>query len=157
MLKKNVTTFEIIWCLQAISSHKSLRSAEMDVKVFPLLFPDSEIAKSMQLGQSKMAYLIVHGISAFCQKSLLDEVVTLEHFMIGFDESLNKVSQKQQIDLNIRFWNNKNVVKTCYFTSVFLERTQALDLLKEFIKALERLELKKLLDGPNVIRHILRS
>ncbi|GBO00918.1 hypothetical protein AVEN_2551-1 [Araneus ventricosus] len=139
LLKETVTKAEIKWCLQAVYTHKSLRCAERDVQSFP----DSEIAKRMQLGRDKMAYMIVYGIAPFLKQNLLDEILVSEHFVVGFDESINKVSQKQQMDINIRVWDRcENRVKTWYLTSAFLGRTRAPDLLEAFTEATKPLDLK---------------
>lgn len=155
LFKEHVTNSEILWCLEAVTTHRSLRSAEKDVKLFSKLFPDSEIAKSMQLGRDKMAYVIVYGIAPYFKEQLDRDLLDCSHFVIGFDESVNKVSQKQQMDINVRFWCRKtNEVKTRYFNSAFLGRSRSSDLLIAFKSAVHPLNLKKLLqvsmDGPNV-------
>ena len=40
-------------------------------------------------------------------------------FVVSFDESLNKKSQKKQMDIHIRFWGTNKVI-TRYFGSQFL-------------------------------------
>lgn len=65
MLKEDITKSEILWCLEAVGTHKSLRSAEKDVKMFSHSFTDSQIAKGMQLGRDKMMYYLVFGIAPF--------------------------------------------------------------------------------------------
>lgn len=120
------------------------------------MFPYSTIAKNIQLGRDKMAYLIVHGISPLFEQHLIDEVSTTKFFVLGFDESINKVTQKQQMDLNIHFKNEVDKeISTLYLTPVFLGRTRACDLLSAFTEATRHLDInKKLLqlsmDGPNV-------
>lgn len=82
LFKDDVTKTEIMWCLEAIMTHRSLRSAEKDVKMFPKLFPDSEIAKNMQLGRDKMAYTIVYGIAPFFKESLTEEILMCDHLCL---------------------------------------------------------------------------
>lgn len=67
------------------------------------------------------------------------------------------MSQAQQMDLAILFWNNNansNQVEVHYFSSAFLGHTRACDLSKSFQKELKDLSLRKLLqlsmDGPRV-------
>ena len=155
LFKEEVMKAEILWCLQIIITHRSLRSAEKDVKMFSHIFSDSDIAKGMHLGRGKMMYSIVFGIAPFFKNELMKDVCMCDYFVIGFDESLNKISQKQQMDLNIRYWCTKeSMVKTRYLNSVFLERSSAKDLLEAFKNATTPLDLKKTLqvsmDGPNV-------
>lgn len=79
----------------------------------------------------------------------------MEFIVVGFDESLNKVAQKNQMDLNIRFWNNeKDQVCSRYLTSCFLHHTTAEDLLEGLKAGLGEISTNKILqismDGPYV-------
>lgn len=57
------------------------------------MFPDSDIAKSFQLSKTKCAYYIVHGLAPYFMEILLQEI------------NLNHYKQEEQIDVQIRFWN----------------------------------------------------
>lgn len=80
--------------------------------------------------------------------------------MIGFDESLNKVAQKEQMDVSVRFCmddgspNKNSTVTSRYFGSAFWGHATASDLLNSFLLVIKDIELKKILqismDGPNV-------
>lgn len=76
---------------------------------------------------------------------------------MGFDETLNKISQRQQMDLSVRFWNDtKQHVDCPYIGSVFLSSTRAGDLLKGLKECVERNPtllsriIQLSMDGPNV-------
>lgn len=162
ILNDNVCKAEILWSIQSVMTHKSLRTTGSDVSLFSDMFPDSEIAKKLQLQRDKVGYLIVYGIAPFFKQELLKKLNESEFFVIGFDESLNKVAQKQQMDLNVRFWDKEtNEVCTRYLNSVFLGRTTALDILNSFKEGLQPLDLKKILqvsmDGPNVNHKFFRE
>ena len=75
--------------------------------------------------------------------------------MISFDESLNKVLQKEQMDIIVRFWDKeKNKVSSRFLNSQFLGHTRAADLLQKLSEALGKLNLANLIhfsmDGPNM-------
>ena len=75
-------------------------------------------------------------------------------YAISFDESLNRVLQKEQMDIIVRFWDKeKNKVSSRYRNSQFLGHTRAADLLHKFREALGKLNLANLnqvsMDGPN--------
>nr|XP_042905445.1 uncharacterized protein LOC122270779 [Parasteatoda tepidariorum] len=129
--------------------------SEKDVELFQLLFPDSEIAKSIKLKKSKIAYSILYGIAPYFKTELITNISKCEFFTVGFDESLNKVSQKTQMDINVRFWcNEQELVCTRYLTSAFLSRTTADEIRRNFKEALSILNISKMvqisMDGPNV-------
>ena len=91
-------------------------------------------------------------------------VTECSFFTVSFDESLNKVSQKGQMDIIVRFWSSPcGEVATRYLTSTFLEHATAQHLMNAFTLALtERgLNLKKMLqvsmDGPNVNLKLFRD
>ena len=94
-----VSIAEIIWCLTTMFKHFSNRGATEAVTIFLYMFSDSEIAAKMKLQRDRMGYTITYGIAYQFQKDLINSVATCEHLVVGFDESLNKISQKQQMDL----------------------------------------------------------
>lgn len=104
----------------------------------------------------------MYGIAPYFKTELVDRVNRCDFYVAGFDESLNKVTKKQQMDLNIRYWDEEsNSVVTCYFTSRFLTRSRAMDLLEAFQQGLQMLDLGKMIqvsmDGPNVNWAFLRD
>lgn len=70
-VKEDVTRAEILWCLQSVVKHQSLREAVSCVSLFKVMFPSCEIANSMNLHKSKMSYLAVYGLGHHFQSELL--------------------------------------------------------------------------------------
>lgn len=57
-----------------------------------------------------------------CQKAFFIK----DFFTVSFDESLNKIAQKAQMDIVIRYFEeSKNIVVTKYYNSRFLYRASA--------------------------------
>ncbi|XP_063226873.1 uncharacterized protein LOC134541567 [Bacillus rossius redtenbacheri] len=160
LLNDSVVHAEIIWCLNMILSHNSMRNAASSVNLFPIMFPDSQIACKMQLQRTKLAYSIVHGLAPHFHKELIRKLKECKYCVVGFDESLNKVAQKGQMDITVRFWSENNL-RTHYFGSAFLEHSSASDLVKAFVEALSEVDMKKILqismDGPHVNFKFLRD
>lgn len=161
LIKEDVTKAEILWCIQTVMTHMSLRNAESCVVLFKSMFSDSKVASDMKLGKDKTSYSIVHGLAPFFRKNLLDVIKLSDFFVVGFDESLNKFSQTQQMDLVVRFWNkNTSMVSSRYLSSVFLTKSTSTDLLEAIKEGLAGLNWKKILqvsmDGPNVNLKLLR-
>ena len=85
-----------------------------------------------------------------------------QFFSVGYDESLNKVAQKTQMDINIRHLDSSTgLVNTKYLTSEFLGSCKAVDLLEHLNKGLGSAKFDKLvslsMDGPNVNWAMLRD
>ena len=103
--------------------HFSFRSCEGINKLFPVMFPDSEISFNLKLGKTKCAYLMNYGIAPHFKSNLLKSINNSSFYSLSFDESLNNVLQSCQMDINIRYWNEaKNVVGTRYLDSKFVSR-----------------------------------
>gem|GEM_PF-6826146 len=125
------------------------------MQIFSKIFPDSKIASAMQLARTKISYMILYGLATYFHEKVKQRIEHCDCFVVCFDESLNKYSQKQQMDISIRFWcTDKNEVATHYYSSAFLGHTTSEDLIQAFKVELKDLNLKKLLqvsmDGPNV-------
>lgn len=127
---------EIISAMKIVFSHSSYNAFTDASHIFKCMFPNSEIAKTLRVGRTKLSYLISFGIAPVFKKNLLSELSGTE-FVICFDEALNAISQRNQMDLYIRYWmNEKNEVSTRYLTSVFMGHTTAEDLKENFFEAI---------------------
>ena len=76
-------------------------------------------------------------------------------YVICFDEALNRVSQRGQMDLAVRFWDiTKQQVVTRYLNSVFFGRSRVEDMIVQFKEGLAGLDIRKMvqvsMDGRNV-------
>lgn len=164
LVKDDVTRAEIIWALNGVMCHSSLRGNAQSAKLFAHMFPDSQIASRFQMQKDKNAYVVSYGLGPYFQEQLSTKVSKCPYFAISFDESLNKVAQKGQMDVVVRFWNDAtNEVATRYLTSAFLQHATSEDLLNAFTSALgqQNLNMKKMIqismDGPNVNLKFLRE
>ena len=154
-LKPAVLQSEIKFTITAISSHNSNRSMETMARMFPKLFPDSEIAQTYQMGKDRIGYTSTYGVGQTLKDRIKVTVKNAAILSISYDEALNKIVQKNQMDIIFRFWDEKeNKTITRYFTSVFLENGEAVTLSEALKEALPPGTLEKLLsismDGPNV-------
>lgn len=161
-VRDSTTKAEILWCLLSVKKHYSHRGAADAVSLFPIMFEDSETAKKMKLQKTKIGYTIVHGLVPFFRRQLQDLLEKTKYLVVGFDESLNKVSQTQQMDISVRYWNVENEeVSTRYFNSVFLSASKAIDLKDGLKTGVGSKNLTKILqvsmDGPGVNFKMLRE
>jgi len=53
-----------------------------------------------------MAYMIRFGLAPCFHSEWLSQVKNYDHFVLAFDESLNKVAQHGEMDIHIRFFDN---------------------------------------------------
>lgn len=164
VIKDEVVKAEIIWALNVVLTHSSNRSGGNASELFKIMFPDSIIADKFKMHKDKLSYVITYGLGPYFQNQLIKEINKCDFYCLSLDESLNKVSQKGQMDIIVRFWDtSKNEINTRYLTSVFLGHAKASDLLDSFTGSISGLgmSLKKIMqmetDGPNVNLKFLRD
>jgi hypothetical protein len=154
VLQNAVTNAEILWALKVVLSKASLRSCEELKCLFQAMFSDSKIAERFQLGKTKCGYYVTYGIAPHFQDLLIKGLKTSPCYSVSFDESLNRIFQLEQMDMNIRYWDEKEgLVKVNYFTSRFFERPNAENILNELRTALKPVPEQRMIqlsmDGPN--------
>ena len=127
-----VTEAEILWAIQIVLTHSSLRFCDDLSKFFGRMFSDSMVAKSFTLGRTKCSYFISFGITPYLKELLIAKLKYFDFFVACYDESLNRVLQEEQMD----------------------------KLLDKLLESLSTLDLGKLLqvsmDGPNFNWDVLK-
>jgi hypothetical protein len=157
------TKAELLWAMKTVVSHSSFNSADGSAELLANMFPDSQIAKNMKIASTKMTYVINYGLATYFRERLQDVLSKADLFVICFDEALNKVAQRGQMDLAVRYYmknEEKEEVVTQYLNSAFLGKASANDLLTKFKEGMSGLPMSKILqvsmDGPNVNWAFLR-
>ena len=85
------------------------------------MFSDTEVTKKFQLSKAKIGYYITYGIAPFFKSLLLQDIQSSPFFSVMFDESLNKMFQEEQMDVQIRYWNIAlGLACTRYFDSQYM-------------------------------------
>ena len=103
------------------------------------MFNDSRIAMAFTLGKTKCGCYINYSIAPFYNKLLIKSVKSPLYFVCSFDESLNRIFQDEQMDIQIRLWDNEEgVVKTNYLNSQFIKRPNAENLHNELHTSLNK-------------------
>ncbi|GBO06800.1 hypothetical protein AVEN_273300-1 [Araneus ventricosus] len=108
-LNDQVTKAELLWCLRTVMTHSSFRSNSDLPDICKLMFPDNEIAKKFKMKKDETLYTICFGLAPFFKNELSAVLSSLESYFICFDESLNKVVQKGQMDIHVSFWKKKKM------------------------------------------------
>lgn len=146
---------ETYWTLRTVTQHCSYKSNDDVSKLFPLMFPDSALARQFTCGERKSSYIAIFGIAEHFKQNLLKTI--RGHYSVLFDESLNKGNQKKQMDIHVRYWDeSKHVVHTRYLDSQFMGRASAADMVEHFESAVLGGQLNPSnliqigMDGPSV-------
>ena len=122
----NVRKAEIFWTLKVVMSKLSLRFCEQLKDLFQVMFSDSEIAQDFKLGKTKCGYYIICGITPYFHDEIIQVLKKSPCFSVSFDESLDKVLQEEQMDLNIRYWDDEQgITKVNNLTSRCFQRPNA--------------------------------
>ena len=136
-------------------NHSSYRTADEISDAFPSMFTDSKIAQEFSVAKTKLRYLMVFGLSTYFEHQIKESVKQCNHFKVLFDDSCNSVLNKEQMDVMIRYFDERlQEMCTVYIGSQFLGRATALDLQFNLNAALANFDLTNLIqismDGPNV-------
>ena len=71
-------------------------------------------------------------MAPYFRQELINSIKTSPHFAVSFDKSLNRVLQDDQVDIQIRFWDeSENLFNSRYFDSKFLKRPNLENLVSE--------------------------
>ena len=107
--RNDVTSAEVLWCLNTVDKNMSFVSKNDITAVFKQFFTDSDIAKRVSCRETKSMYVINYGIAPYyrCQ---LERKLKNQPFVLMFDETLTReMQQKQQLDIIVSHWDD-NIV-----------------------------------------------
>ena len=75
-------------------------------ELFKAMFSGSVIASSFQLIKAKCSYYVNRGLGTFIKDHVTEDVISYLYFWALFDESLKKVLQQCQMDIELHYWND---------------------------------------------------
>ena len=105
-----VVKAEILWGIKSVMSHFSF-GASSDIRgFFQNMLPDTAIAKNFACGKTKINYLICFALHHIFREKLLQKIKETEHLTVSFDECLNTVFQKEQMDITVHYFHEDRVV-----------------------------------------------
>ena len=162
MVNTHSINTEILWCMKVFKSHYSYNSCQNFTKILTKMSPDSDIATKISLGKTKCRYMILYRLAPYYKNELIKSINDSIYYSVSFDEALNCVIQKCQMDVNIRHWDStERKVKTHYFDSQFLQRPNADNFLDSVNVSIAKLKqdafLHLAMDGPNVNWDVLNK
>ena len=111
--------------------------------------------KNFTFSKDKCSYYINYSIKPYYKSVLTNEIKASPYYSKSFDETLNKITQQEQMDIYVALWNSGTKrVESRYFEADFMGHTTANDPLNSFQSKLEPFSAAKLLqvevDGPSV-------
>ena len=159
-LVRQVKEAEVLMAVQSVTNHVSNRTMEKFATISKVFFSDSQIASRVELGRTKIGYLITFGLAPYYRtqlfRSLLPGTGTAPRFTSCFDEAFSRISKRKQMDVHIIFFDNeKSQVVHSYLGSHFMGHATAEDTYKSLAEIHNGLDLVHNLvqismDGPNV-------
>ena len=64
LVSPEMSEAEVLWILRTVAHHQSYCSNDDVGELFVMMFPDSDIAKSISCGADKSAYAVKHGLAS---------------------------------------------------------------------------------------------
>ena len=111
------------------------------------MFPDSQVAQEFSVFSAKLSYMINHGLPPYFKAEILNELTPKcprfpAKFVSPFDESFNTVSTAKQMDVHIIYFDETtNRVKRVYLNSQFMVHATVSDMMEDFKKAHNDLDI----------------
>ena len=97
IISEKVLHAEVLWIIKVITSHYSFSSCKDISCLFSIMYPDSQIAQSFSCGAT---YLACFGIYPYFHELLIEKIRPVKYYSLSFEESLNQINQKKQIQTN---------------------------------------------------------
>ena len=125
------------------------------------MFADSDLAKNFKMNKIEVSQIIVFGVAEYFYKSPMNLAKQSPFFLLLFGANLNQILNKEQMDLQIRFYDNisREATRRRYLDSCFTYRPNAVNLCNEMTNGTKSLYPTKMLmigmDGVNVNRLII--
>ena len=108
--KSQVSIAEIRWLLQTVTIGHSNNLNNNITELFKV------VSWAVTLGADKTTYIINHGIAPYFYEILNTNVNLADFHVISFDESMNSITQTNQMGCLIRYWDSEaNLVKVLEF------------------------------------------
>ena len=73
---------------------------------------ENKIVKNFQTSKTKCAYSISYNVACYFSDNLLKDIKGNPYFSVSFDETLNRVVQEEQMDVQIRYFIDGSVSTT---------------------------------------------
>ena len=89
---------EIVLAIKSVTSHISARTMDEFPSLLQYIFPDSQIAKQVQLHRTKLGYVVNHGLAPYYKETIISAIKDASHFVACFDESFVAVSNRKQLE-----------------------------------------------------------
>ena len=164
-VQDQIVKAETLWALKTASENFSFRASDGIPQLFQKMFPDSTIAQHMTMSQTKVAYMIGHGLGPYFQQQTIDDILTSPntYYTIHFDETTN-IQVKKQMDVLVRYYSEKHgEVKVRFLKALMFGHAFAKTVGDELWKTVEesglspRFLLSLSSDGPNVNKSIKQN
>ena len=135
-LEDQVAKADILQALHVVNKNLLFAALKEDSERFRPMFPDSMIAKSYSVADTKSQYVIKFGIADYLTKKLIYDANHVP-FLFLFDEV------KKQYGEYVSYWSPRyDQVVSVYAGSLFVGHCNADDLVEHYNHFVDKLELK---------------
>ena len=104
--------------MYVVKEHLSYNLCSIIKELFNVMFPDSDIVAQFSLEKTKCRHMILFGLVPYFKNALIKDINNSLYYSLSFDETLNSVVQKCQMDINIRYWDREKSQNPLFGLSV---------------------------------------
>ena len=73
-----------------------------------MLFPDSKLPEQLELGKTKLGYLLQFGLASYCKEQFFSLLLPVNgfarKFVYCFDEAFNHISKRKEMDVHVFYF-----------------------------------------------------
>ena len=122
---------EILQALKTVDSNLSFATANGDGDRFHQMFPDLKIAQDNKQNETKMMYVLKHGLCPYFRESLKSDLHS-NVFCFKFDEMTTSQIKKQYNGF-VQYWSkSQNKIAMAYCGSLCVDHCSADELVEHF-------------------------
>ena len=115
----------------------------------------SSIASFFSKSKANVSSELFYGFAPYFFELLENELKKASFYAARFDEYFNKINQKEQMDLSVRYWNDVfKIVVIRHCSLSLMEKASSNDVLEHFHQNCSKIEEHKIMQvssgGPNV-------
>ena len=93
-----------------------------------MLFPDSKLPEQLELGKTKLGYLLQFGLASYYKEQFFSLLLPVNGFarkFVCFDEAFNHILKRKEMDVYVFYFHEEKQVVRSYIRSNFLGHANA--------------------------------
>ena len=96
--------------VHSILTHTTQRTRKKYVTLTKALFPDSKLPEQLELGRTKLGYLLQFGLASYYKEQFFSLLLPVNGFarkFVCFDEAFNHILKRKEMDVYVFYFHEE--------------------------------------------------